>query len=622
MAKNKPVPDPAKVAQRKAERVAFVQSKPNLSPEQAREQFYVQTRAAELTAAGKAVDKKALRQKFETGGVTREGFYTAGDKARIASQQAPSNLADSKSAVVAPTATPGTPKAQPTVSTTTPSAPTVKPPKQSTGGDQPVRAGVGPKAKAVPKPGGLAGTLGINPELAKKTVGQIKQHGYDATIGAIKPLAGLVNAPINAIGEGLNWLSGNGPDAGYNPHLYDPGLKENLKTAALIVATEGLFGAGGGANAIANRISSAKTSVTARVTGSEVFTAAENLAYKSQGLPTPIKGLKPTPEAPVYGPPKPVGGLRAESLAEAKVTAAPKAPAVGGLVDETTTASGIKIPSSKTRTKTVAPTVEAAPTVKPVTKTPATKNERFVDAWDDTPVDMSTASGFDDMNLRATVEPAIEAPKTPKPVKPKAPAIEVKATPAKPVVEIKTTKPPAPPTISSAANLAEVKGAQPYTPQNPPRAWDPKNPWEHDPLSGSMTGGVEGFDPSMPRVNRGPKQQAHDTLVNTMRDLINSETTGKPLQSSFGDQVDAAIGQANKSMSLNALSKAESEAAITTANKNFEAAAPKNAANVKTVKLTPEEMEARFAKKPKLANWEKEKDKIPNLRKPPKPGKK
>lgn len=71
--------DPNKVAQRKAERVAFVQAHPALAPEVARERFFVQTRVAELTAAGKTVDKAALRQKFETGGVERAGFYTPND---------------------------------------------------------------------------------------------------------------------------------------------------------------------------------------------------------------------------------------------------------------------------------------------------------------------------------------------------------------------------------------------------------------------------------------------------------------------------------------------------------------------------------------------------------------
>ncbi len=61
------------------ERIAFVQANPDLAPEEARTRYYVQTRAAELEAQGKTVDRKALRQKFQTGGVTRVGFYTPGD---------------------------------------------------------------------------------------------------------------------------------------------------------------------------------------------------------------------------------------------------------------------------------------------------------------------------------------------------------------------------------------------------------------------------------------------------------------------------------------------------------------------------------------------------------------
>lgn len=96
MAKKKP--DPAAVAQRKQERVAFVQAHPNLAPEQARQQFYVQTRTEELSAAGKSVDKQALRDKFQSGQVSREGFYTPGDIARFNTSGSNNggSLADSK----------------------------------------------------------------------------------------------------------------------------------------------------------------------------------------------------------------------------------------------------------------------------------------------------------------------------------------------------------------------------------------------------------------------------------------------------------------------------------------------------------------------------------------------
>lgn len=104
MAKGKKQEDPNKVAQRKAERVAFVQSHPNLAPEVARQRFYVQTRAAELEAAGKEVDRAALREKFQSGGVTREGFYTPGDVARFnAARDNTNSLADSKNTPVVST---------------------------------------------------------------------------------------------------------------------------------------------------------------------------------------------------------------------------------------------------------------------------------------------------------------------------------------------------------------------------------------------------------------------------------------------------------------------------------------------------------------------------------------
>jgi len=96
VAKGKKQEDPNKVAQRKAERVAFVKSKPELAPEVARKRFYVQTRANELEAAGKDVDRAALRAKFESGGVTREGFYTPGDISRFSASRNTDSLGDAK----------------------------------------------------------------------------------------------------------------------------------------------------------------------------------------------------------------------------------------------------------------------------------------------------------------------------------------------------------------------------------------------------------------------------------------------------------------------------------------------------------------------------------------------
>lgn len=135
--------DPNKVAQRKAQRVAFVQSRPDLAPEVARKRFYVQTRAQELEAAGKPVDRAALRQKFETGGVTREGFYTPADIARINARKNVNNgtgsLADTKTTTTSTSSTPvknppvggvvGAPTAPPSTTKTPPkSKPQSRPP--------------------------------------------------------------------------------------------------------------------------------------------------------------------------------------------------------------------------------------------------------------------------------------------------------------------------------------------------------------------------------------------------------------------------------------------------------------------------------------------------------------
>lgn len=63
-------------------RVAFVKANPNLSPAEARKRFFVQTRAKELRAAGKEVNRAALRKQFESGKVKRQEFYTATDLKR------------------------------------------------------------------------------------------------------------------------------------------------------------------------------------------------------------------------------------------------------------------------------------------------------------------------------------------------------------------------------------------------------------------------------------------------------------------------------------------------------------------------------------------------------------
>ena len=73
-----------------SKRVEFVKANPNLDPAEARQRFFVQTRAAELTSKGVEVTKEKraqLRQKFQAGDVQRTGFYTPADLAKIAARK-------------------------------------------------------------------------------------------------------------------------------------------------------------------------------------------------------------------------------------------------------------------------------------------------------------------------------------------------------------------------------------------------------------------------------------------------------------------------------------------------------------------------------------------------------
>jgi hypothetical protein len=78
---------PEELARIKA-RKEFVQSNPELDPAEARKRFFVQTRVRELQKSGADVTKErraALRQKFLSGDVQRQGFYTPTDVAKFTS---------------------------------------------------------------------------------------------------------------------------------------------------------------------------------------------------------------------------------------------------------------------------------------------------------------------------------------------------------------------------------------------------------------------------------------------------------------------------------------------------------------------------------------------------------
>ena len=84
MAAKKMKKNPAAIAARVEGRKKFVGEarKKGVDAKTARKRYYVKTRSAEMTAAGKKADKAALRKKFESGGVSRDGFYASGDKKR------------------------------------------------------------------------------------------------------------------------------------------------------------------------------------------------------------------------------------------------------------------------------------------------------------------------------------------------------------------------------------------------------------------------------------------------------------------------------------------------------------------------------------------------------------
>jgi hypothetical protein len=94
------------VAKRVAERKAFVKDKvasKGVTANQARQRFYVQSRMAELKAAGKPVTaetRKKLQQKFQSGDVSRKGF--AAPKKKTSTTSTTKKVVPVKSSVKTP----------------------------------------------------------------------------------------------------------------------------------------------------------------------------------------------------------------------------------------------------------------------------------------------------------------------------------------------------------------------------------------------------------------------------------------------------------------------------------------------------------------------------------------
>jgi len=213
-------------------RVEFVQSKPNIPKAQARQQFFVQTRAAELQAKGVEVTKEKraqLRQKFQSGEVKRSGFYTDADRTRIASSRSGKGGTSSTSETSTVNTGQNLAEYKMLGKENTARRPATTTKKQSSGGG--FFAGAGNLAKR-----GLEDVA--NAPLIRFATRQVNS-GLESTA------ATFINPSINLIGEGLNKLAfkKDGQKGGdYNPNLRVAGKME--ATTNTLFALGDIFTAG------------------------------------------------------------------------------------------------------------------------------------------------------------------------------------------------------------------------------------------------------------------------------------------------------------------------------------------------------------------------------------------
>jgi hypothetical protein len=197
-------------------RVEFVQSKPDVPKAQARQQFFVQTRAAELQAKGVEVTKQKrqeLRQKFQSGEVKRSGFYTNADRARFATGNSGKGGTSSTSGTSTVNTGQNLAEYKMLSKENTARRPATTTKKQSSGGG--FFAGAGNLAKR-----GLEDVA--NAPLIRFATRSVNS-GLESTA------ATFINPSINLIGEGLNKLAfkKDGQKGGdYNPNLRVAGKME------------------------------------------------------------------------------------------------------------------------------------------------------------------------------------------------------------------------------------------------------------------------------------------------------------------------------------------------------------------------------------------------------------
>ena len=454
-----------------AKRVAFVKSKPDLSPLEARTRFFVQTRAAELQAKGVEVTKQKrqeLRQKFATGGVQRQGFYTPADLARIAAVKSNNN--------------------KNTDTSNSDNAQNLADYKQSIGGDQAVR--VGRAAKQTAPKGNPFGVSDRFAESAKDPIGSFQRSPMGRGITWVgKTASNIVTDTAESLSATFTnpLINLGGAAIGKNPNLRVAGPLEsaiNVADVVLAIATLGSSKAATTVPFAAARRSLVKTTAGQIVRGTDDYAAT---ALKNLGK-GPKSGTVDLATGAYKAPVKTAAKNTAKNTAKSKaageivtgvddylkvalkdLSKGPKS----GTVDLATGA--YKAPAKSVAPKSVAPksvapkaTTPKATTPKATTKTSreagkakfeATRtqarkdvnasnwkdpNNRFADAWDDSPVDMSKIDFMESAPRystarRPTVKAADAAPAPKPPAKTTKPKARAKAGFKAKVNEVKST---------------------------------------------------------------------------------------------------------------------------------------------------------------------------------------
>ncbi len=365
------------VQKRVAERKAFVAARPDLSKEVARKRFFVQTRAAELQAAGKTVDRAALRKKFETGQVGRAGFQTQQDIQKAAARR--SVTSSSSSALIPSPSTTGRSDMKRTISATT-SKPMMDVRRKSVSDfgtkKAPGRQTAG-SVKFIDK------AIGVGLGAGKLVVGTAEQAQAAFVAPVWNPTVGRINPKLK---------------------VRQAGTKEGLITAATTIASLPTGGVGGTAiRTVGGKVAS---KIVPKIPGAGIATRAIKAVVNEARLILPGKGgIKPPAPTPIRTAPRPTapGGTRSVARAPRPT---PKPGEVGG----------VKIPSQ----------VLSKPAPKPVKTTPKPKKTPAAEA----PVAKAPA-----VKAPAKKAPAKKAPAKKAPSKK---AVAKKSAPPKEPAPVKT----------------------------------------------------------------------------------------------------------------------------------------------------------------------------------------